>query len=267
MAIKISSPKKAQYPTQSSGYECEFFERPPEAKWLQTECPICLLVLREPYLISCCGHSFCRLCIERIKSDRGSCPLCNERGFGLMHNKGLERSLKEFDVKCTHSKSGCTWIGKLGLLDQHLNLSPEFAKQLEGCGFAEVECIHSGCEKSFKRRSLAHHQEEECPMRPYCCNYCLEYESTFRNVTVHHWPVCECYPLPCPNGCSEDTIQRQYLREHLCKDCPLFEIDCDFKNVGCEKRLFRKDMQTHLVEEQVTHLSLVNHTLAMRLVE
>ena len=265
----LSSPKKLQYPTQSSGYECDFFERPPEAKWLQTECPICLLVLREPYLTSCCGHSFCRLCIERIKSDRGSCPLCNERGFGLMHNKGLERSLKEFDVKCTHNKGGCVWIGKLGLLDRHLNLSPESTKQLEGCAFAEIECIHRGCKNSFERRSLARHQEE-CPMRPYCCNYCLEYESTFKNVTANHWPVCKCYPLLCPNGCSEDSFERQYLEHHLFEDCPLAEVDCNFKDAGCDKRLLRKDMQSHLTEEQVTHLSLlvfVNQTLSTRLAE
>ena len=37
------------------GYDCEFVEQPPAA--FQTECPICLHILREPCLISCpCGQ-------------------------------------------------------------------------------------------------------------------------------------------------------------------------------------------------------------------
>ena len=60
-------------------YECEFVEHPP--KHLQSECPICLQILREPHLISCCGHSYCEACIERVGKDGKPCPLCNEPGF------------------------------------------------------------------------------------------------------------------------------------------------------------------------------------------
>ena len=47
------------------GFECEFTEKPPKA--VQSECPVCLLVLREPYQAMCCGYSFCKVCIEKIK--------------------------------------------------------------------------------------------------------------------------------------------------------------------------------------------------------
>ena len=43
-------------PTERGGYDCEFVERPKE---LETDCPICLLVLREPFQVTCCGNSFC----------------------------------------------------------------------------------------------------------------------------------------------------------------------------------------------------------------
>ena len=61
------------------GFECGFLEDPP--KWLQTECPICLHILRDPYQVTCCGKSFCRLCIDRVKGDLKPCPCCNTENF------------------------------------------------------------------------------------------------------------------------------------------------------------------------------------------
>ena len=37
---------------QHGGYDCEFVERPQE---LQADCPICMVVLREPFQVTCCG--------------------------------------------------------------------------------------------------------------------------------------------------------------------------------------------------------------------
>ena len=48
-------------PRNQIGFECEFVEDPPQ--WLQTECPICLQILPEPYQVTCCGKSFCRQCM------------------------------------------------------------------------------------------------------------------------------------------------------------------------------------------------------------
>ena len=234
------------------GYDCEFVQPPPEI--IQTDCSICLLVLREPHLISCCGHSFCRTCIDRIKTDGKNCPLCNVPDFSLMHNKGLERALKEFKVCCTHARSGCEWVDKLGLLDHHLNVNPSSNKQLEGCGFVDVECSH-GCGGYFQRRLLANHQGKECPKRPYSCDYCREYASTFDDVTNNHWPECKCYPLSCPNHCTPYAIERQNLDHHVSKDCPLTVVNCDFCYAGCEVQLPRKDMPAHLAENIVPHMS------------
>ena len=45
--------------------------------------------------------------------------------FQLFPNKGLERSLKQPRVCCTHKKDGCQWTAELGELDQHLNKHKE----------------------------------------------------------------------------------------------------------------------------------------------
>ena len=44
--------------------EYEFVEPPP--KQFQFECPVCLKILHEPRLISCCGCNVCAACIGRV---------------------------------------------------------------------------------------------------------------------------------------------------------------------------------------------------------
>ena len=171
-----------------------------------------------------------------------------------MHNKGLERALKEFKVRCTHARSGCEWVDKLGLLDHHLNVSPSSNKQLEGCGFVEVQCSH-GCGGYFQRRLLDNHQGKECPKRPYSCDHCREYASTFEDMTNNHRRECKCYPLSCPNHCTPFAIERQNLEHHVSKDCPLTVVNCDFHYAGCEVQLPRQDMPAHLAENLVPHMS------------
>ena len=251
---------------QSFGHECELVQPPPEA--LQTDCPICLMVLRKPHIISCCGQSFCLTCIDRIKTEGKGCPLCSATAFTTMHNRGLQNMLKEFEVRCTYATSGCEWVGKLGHLDDHLNMNPDLEKQLEGCGFVKIPCNHK-CGGVFSRHMLANHQEEECPKRPFSCGYCREYTSTFEDVVNNHWPECECYPLSCPNQCTPYAIERQHFEDHLSNVCPLTIVNCDFQYAGCEVQFPRKDMPAHL-RENFTHVSLLaamNQKLAEKLLK
>ena len=102
------------------GYNCEFVEPPQSA--FQTECPICHLILCEPYLVRCCGTNFCHTCIQRLQADNSPCPTCREDNFEVFPNKGLNRSLKQLQVYCIHSEDGCQWRGELGELDHHLKV-------------------------------------------------------------------------------------------------------------------------------------------------
>ena len=246
---KVSSVKVPRF-KQPGGYDCDFVEKPTSA--FQTECSICLQILCEPQLISCCGHNFCGVCIGRIKNDGKFCPLCNAEDFNLMHNKGLERSLNEFDVKCSYSEQGCCWVGKLGQLSKHLEEDDSSAV----CNFVEVKCSHD-CGDYYDRRSIKQHEEFECPKRPFSCDYCRDFSSTFEDVVSNHYPVCGSYPLPCPNKCDLPyAIERKDLASHVADNCPLTVVDCDFHYAGCAVRLPRKDMPDHL-RENITHLSLM----------
>lgn len=238
----------------ASGYEVEFLERPPEAL-LQSECPVCLLVLREPYQVTCCGYSYCRACIEKVQSCNNPCPTCNGENFSTFPDKRLQRSLYGVHVRCTHQKDGCPWTGELGELSKHLNEDPKSGEHcLVGCDFAKIECIH--CSEFFQRRFISNHQLKECPRRPFSCDYCGNYLSDYKDVTTSHWQACESYPVPCPNDCGMNP-KRGDLDHHVKKGCPFAVVNCDFHFAGCEVRLPVKEMSAHLAKNIVAHMSLL----------
>ena len=229
------------------GFDCEFVERPPKA--FQVDCPVCLLVLREPHQVTCCGYSFCQPCIDRVGKDKKPCPTCNKAEFSVFPNKGLQRSIYEYQVVCGHRQLGCQWVGELGELDKHLNENPSVGRQFTGCEFAEIEC--NDCGRPFQRQHFKAHQLEQ---HPFSCEYCHGYESYHHDIVKNHWPVCGFRPVPCPNECGVYP-ERQNLEHHISKDCPLTVVNCDFHYTGCEVQLPRKDIPAHLAENLVPHMA------------
>ena len=128
---------------------------------------------------------------------------------------------------------------------------------MEGeCQFATVACPYS-CGDNFQRCELEEHKMNDCPSRPFTCQYC-NYEATYTDVTTKHWPVCEKYLLPCPNDCVGDMIERQDLQKYLDEVCPLQVIKCEFSYAGCEFECQRQYMQDHVSENVKIHLSMVS---------
>ena len=120
---------------------------------LQMECPICFCVLKEPYLIDCCGNSFCRTCIEPIKGASKPCPLCNIRFTATMPDRRLQRTLNELQVYCCHKEAGCEWVGQLGGLTQHLNINfRDRCDRLIECQLVGIDCTF--CCNDIRRKDL-----------------------------------------------------------------------------------------------------------------
>ena len=220
----------------------------------QPDCPICLQILREPHVVSCCGQSFCRECIERVQTAKGACPWCQQREFTHVHNRGLQHTLEDpqAKVRCPHEEAGCQWVGKRGSLQQHLSESGKLIP--DACRFAPIEC--SQCHEQIQRQMFESHQRESCGQRPFECEYCGEYKSVYKDVVNTHWPVCKCYPVPCPNECGASP-ERQHLECHIDEDCPLTNVSCEFYHAGCDEELVRRDMSTHMNDSCVKHMSLL----------
>ena len=143
-----------------AGVGHEFTESPPPD--YQVECPVCSKVLQEPYQTSCCQRNFCKECIEPVRNSYGACPACNCPNFDYFYNKGLETSLNDFEVYCSHKSKGCEWRGELRELDKHLNSEPPADKSLEGCPFTVISCPLSstGCDVKLPRREVTTHLSE-----------------------------------------------------------------------------------------------------------
>ena len=211
-------------------------------------CPICLLVIKQPMLTSCCGYHFCQNCIQPILESNTSCPMCKSEGFSVMLNKHYQRKIDEMVIRCSHKKEGCEWSGPISNFQDHLD---------KKCPNVEVDCTNK-CGERVQRQMLASHLEESCCNRQHKCLYC-GFEDTYTEVNKH-FDVCPSYPVVCPNNCSIGSVDRCCIEQHLCV-CPLQHIECDFSHVGCTTALRRKDLLAHMNSSVQEHLKMLSSSL------
>ena len=217
---------------------------------VEVECPVCLNVLTEPHLVTCCGHNFCESCILRIRSNSGPCPMCKETNYQSLADKKCLRIIRGLQVYCTHQKKGCQWKGELKDLSTHLNKG----KREGECQYEEVECQYKMCLLKESRCHLDDHEQNECFQRPYQCQFCKT-QGTYRCITNEHCMKCSSYPVPCPNKCTPTLMSRQYLDSHLALECPLQPVNCSFSWAGCNEKPLRKNVEVHTMDSK--HMTLL----------
>ena len=230
-----------------------FVEEPQELS--AYDCPVCLQVLVDPRKSQCCKKVFCRACLVKIRRSGGDdyqCPMCRHLNFAARKDHALSRELYSLQVYCGNRSKGCEWVGNFGELQTHLNLKPASCYLANGCQFVNVRC--SFCSESYQRCAIIQHSSE-CPKRPYCCEYCQQYDSCYEDVRTQHWPVCQLFPVLCPNSCGE-YIPRRNKNEHIADDCSMTLIECEFKSFGCKERLPRREMSLHMKYSVAAHESL-----------
>ena len=169
-----------------------------------------------------------------------TCPICRSEEFVTYPNLSTDREIQQLMVYCPDKDStGCNWIGKLKDVDKHYSEGRE----------CETEC--DKCKTVVKHKLLRSHLTTECPC--YCpyCDITTEREV----ISSEHKEKCHKFPITCPNNCGLDGIPRDDMDEHK-KVCPLEIIQCEFDDVGCETRIFRKDAEYHMKENMLTHLQL-----------
>lgn len=82
------------------------------------DCAVCQDIYTEATEATCCGAVFCRDCIERWVSDRGSCPMCRkDLNFqSLRPNRHAQRMANEMHVPCPY----CDEVHKKSEMDKHM---------------------------------------------------------------------------------------------------------------------------------------------------
>jgi len=226
------------------GYEYQFVMTP--ADWLI--CNICQCPSREPYLTECCGHIFCKSCLEGAKrattSISGACPMCRSEEFVIFPNKQADRAVRSLHVFCANKEKGCEWQGEVNYVINHLESN-------NGCHFEKITCSND-CGKCFERQYLTSHIENECIRRKVECQHChITGEHQF--ISGEHNKQCPKYPIACPNICEIGNIPRDKIQEHM-KMCPLELVQCEYHTVGCEEKIVCKDLKKHNKEKMEEHL-------------
>ena len=226
--------------SQFSKDELSFVEELPEH--VDIECPVCLNILSEPHQVTCCGHNFCKSCIERVKASNGACPMCKERRYQSFIDKKCLRIINGLQVYCTNKEKGCQWKGELKNLPTHLNKG----KREGECQYQQgIECRY--CRGIGQRRHLKPHEDNECLQRPVKCQYCYT-KGTYHSITEEHYKKCSKYPVPCPNQCTLTRMPRGSVTGHVNNECPLQPVDCVFSWAGCKERPLRKDIELHTTD-------------------
>ena len=118
-------------------------------------CPICHSFM-EDAVSALCGHSFCRVCIQReITGERGSrCPLCRYDIRDLIQIVALRNLIEQQERVCPNKP--CAFTGSPSRMERHLN-----SQEPEICNFLPGEC--EGC---AKRMTWKVFQEHEPTCRP-----------------------------------------------------------------------------------------------------
>ena len=230
------------------GYDYKFVDNPPD----RVICVICHLPSRNPHLSECCGHVFCKSCLDKTSaSSYTACPMCVNAKFVTFCNKQIDREVKQLKVCCANKKKGCKWAGELNDIAGHYENS-------DGCQFEAVNCPND-CGKKLQRRNLTTHAETTCPLRKISCQHCHE-TGVFRFIKGDHKNECQKYPVCCPNKCGVGNILRRNLEAHR-KECPLEVVNCEYYSLGCEVTIPRKRKAEHEEEDAKKHLKMTKQKL------
>lgn len=217
----------------------EFLSPPPS--YIQLKCPVCFeLLIKDPKLVSCCGHHFCGECLGKLR--KKSCPLCNE-AFQSISDKGHKRMINSLMVYCTNKGLSCKWKGELGELPKHLSLD-----ETGDCQYAEVPCP-KGCGQYVPRSLLDEHKIEYCPNRLKTCHMCSNYRDTVANYnkTKHNLTCPELF-VACPFPECKMILKRNELPAHMsmcpysCTKC--LSMDCQW--IGPSSMLLEHMQKTHV---------------------
>ena len=227
------------------------FQQEPD---MDVVCPICLhVVMDNPHQTLCCGRHFCGTCISRVESQtkvvwlasgkglvsqKKACPNCRGE-CKTFPDKNFERTIGSKVVYCQKrgktTEECCDWCGELKHYREHTSID---------CPYELVECPAQQCTKLSLRIDMKDHVANQCPFRPYECQYCGLMGKTYTFIKDKHYPVCLQYPVGCTQ-CSDKEVTRAEHLPHIKNKCPMEPVECVYSWLGCKEMPRRKDAEKH----------------------
>ena len=223
--------------------QCEFLDTVNDLFF----CKKCNLVARRLTATSCCGESFCHVCIADICEQHKPCPECGQEDFSIYEQFKYQKRIGSLKVHCSFKSRGCGWSGQLDQLEHHLD------SEQGDCQYVDIKCPLN-CQQVVPKNQVEQHLSEACTKRPYVCHHCA-FKAPYEEVVEKHLPECKYVPLPCPNRCGV-TCDREDMEDHM-KMCRLEEMVCKFSGIGCDGGYVREDEDEYTEKNTQKHLVLI----------
>ena len=139
-------------------------------------------------------------------------------------------------------------MGALGALsDRRDHLESD-----NGCDYVQLWCTNEHCQEIVIRAKLLLTTETQNAIFVNILAITVD----LSNHTLIFWALLhECIHFPM-NKCGKKSINREDLSIHV-TFFPLQPIDCPFKDAGCTRKIFRKDMEGHIENGTQEHLLMV----------
>ncbi|KAM7448927.1 TNF receptor-associated factor4 [Porites harrisoni] len=124
---------------------------------------------------------------------------------------------------------------------------------MESCLLLIVSCTNNNCTETMRRKDLDKHVTIGCQWRLVHCSYCNEPQPKCRGE--EHIDVCKKYPVQCSAACGVE-VPREKILEHTESNCPLITVSCPFAVMGCDVKILRNQIESHLQSSSSRHLEL-----------
>lgn len=128
------------------------------------------------------------------------------------------------------------------------------------CPYVIVQCPNHNCHERMARNLVEEHAAVTCQWRMVSCQFC---QKKYPKAEEHiHCETCHMFPLNCSNGC-EQVVPREQMSKHLETDCPHTLVSCPYHDLGCNVKVERRNLETHIHEDTTSHLGFACKKLAL----
>lgn len=176
-AARLSSSSSSIYFNYEDEEDMLVFVESPSKK---LHCPLCHRIFCDP-VITTCGHTFCKRCVDRNGSSAFAdevCPIDGKPSKFIVANIALSEQIGELVVHCKH---GCRLgpDGRTRVVDDTgcpvtLKYSERQAHERE-CDFALMQCPNNPACPAFRKKDLSVHLKTcssvHCPHAKHGCAY------------------------------------------------------------------------------------------------
>ena len=107
--------------------ECQFVVKP----LFTVKCPVVGTMMLEPHQTDCCGWHLSAEGVTKLQKAGEACWQCKRLSFMSRPDMYLRQKIHELQVYCPHRKRGCEWVGKLSMMDTHVDSCPRIRSPLE----------------------------------------------------------------------------------------------------------------------------------------